>query len=342
MGPRTILKRLVSDQRFTALAVLTLTVGIGITVAIFSLVYGVLLAPLPYPDPERLVDISHTAPGLDLEDMDISVPLYLRYRERVRSFEEMVLVRDDRVSLTGLETPDRVRQGTVTASLFRLARVAPLQGRAFTEEDEQKRAPAVEPRGMVFAPIRGPEGVNVLGNNVSLVVRTDSSPDALADAARAAVWAIDPNVPITHALTLEQLVSEARAPMAFSMSLLLLASVLAVLLAAVGTYGVVSFVVSQRTQEIGVRIALGALRSQVRSMIVRDGLRTVVPGLALGLLGAFLVTRTMASLLYAVSPLDPWSFILASVMLLAVAIAASLLPAERAARVNPLTALRQE
>ncbi|MGH9333393.1 MAG: FtsX-like permease family protein, partial [Vicinamibacteria bacterium] len=244
--------------------------------------------------------------------------------------------------LTGLETPDRVRQGTVTASLFRLARVAPLQGRAFTEEDEQKRAPAVEPRGMVFAPIRGPEGVNVLGNNVSLVVRTDSSPDALADAARAAVWAIDPNVPITHALTLEQLVSEARAPMAFSMSLLLLASVLAVLLAAVGTYGVVSFVVSQRTQEIGVRIALGALRSQVRSMIVRDGLRTVVPGLALGLLGAFLVTRTMASLLYAVSPLDPWSFILASVMLLAVAIAASLLPAERAARVNPLTALRQE
>jgi len=200
----------------------------------------------------------------------------------------------------------------------------------------------VEPRGMVFYPIRGPEGLRTIGTNISLVLRTASSPESLAQPARSAVWSLDPNVPITHVMTLEDLVRDSRAPMAFSMSLLLIASALAVLLGAVGTYGVVTYVVSQRTQEIGVRMALGALRSQVRSMILRDGLLTAVPGLLIGLVAAFALTRTMASLLYSVSPLDPLSFVLAPLLLLAVAVASSLLPAERAAKVNPLTALRRE
>jgi predicted permease len=808
----SVLKRLAADKRFTALSVLTLGGGIGLAVAIFALVYGVLLAPLPYPQPERLVDVSHAAPGLDLDDMDTSVPLYLRYRERISSFEESALVRDGRVSLTGLDTPDRVRQGTVTASLFRLAGVSPLLGRPFSEEDEKKGAPRVvlvserfwrgrlgsdprvlereieidgsrrqvvgvlprsfalpfedidvwlpfefdpevqrlgqfsyrslarlkegatiesalnelraitsnlvaefpedraapvlarsefmplvsplldqmvgdirssflvlsgavgfvllmacvnvanvflvraegrrrelalrsalgasrrqilaeffaeglalalvsgvfalalarvaisallrhvpegvprlsqvsvdgsavafalllsiaaailvallptlpysrpdvvaalneggrgtsagrkrvttrralvalqmalglvlligaglmvrsfselssvspgfrpegaltlrvslpaasydgerisafveevstrlralpgvqsvgtvdtlpltgsatgsghsiedfplgendlppvfitsfadsgyqealgfpllegrfleaadhreqrrvvvvnetiarrywpdsskggalgrrispgraedqgwyeivgvvgdirhesiqsEPIAMVFYPIRGPDGQIVIGTNLSLVIRGGASPESLAEPARKAVWSIDPNVPITHLLTLEELVRDARAPMAFSMSLLLVASALAVLLGAVGTYGVVSYVASQRTQEIGVRMALGALRSQVRSMILRDGLTTAIPGLLIGLLGALALTRTMSSLLYSVSALDPWSFVLAPILLLAVAVVSSLLPAERVAKVNPLTALRR-
>jgi predicted permease len=199
-----------------------------------------------------------------------------------------------------------------------------------------------EPRGTVFYPIQGPEGTGALGTNVCLVVRTEGSPESISEPVRSAVWSLDPNVPITHVLTLEDLVREARAPMAFSMSLLLIASVLAVLLGAFGTYGVVSYVVSQRTQEIGVRMALGALRSQVRSMILRDGLRTVLPGLALGLFAAFAVTRAMASLLYGVSPVDPWSFALAPLLLLLVAVVSSLLPAERASKVNPIVALRRE
>jgi putative ABC transport system permease protein len=89
-------------------------------------------------------------------------------------------------------------------------------------------------------------------------------------------------------------------------------------------------------------MALGALRGQVRSMILRDGLLTALPGLLIGLLAAFALTRTMSSLLYSVSSLDPWSFVLAPLLLLAVAVASSLLPAERAAKVNPLTALRRE
>jgi hypothetical protein len=138
-----VLKRLAVDKRFTALSILTLAGGIGLAVAIFALVHGVLLAPLPYPHPERLVDVSHAAPGLDLDDMDTSLPLNLRYRERIPSFEESALLRDGRVSLTGLDTPDRVRQGTVTASLFRLARVNPLLGRPFHSEDEKKGASPV-------------------------------------------------------------------------------------------------------------------------------------------------------------------------------------------------------
>jgi ABC-type antimicrobial peptide transport system permease subunit len=110
----------------------------------------------------------------------------------------------------------------------------------------------------------------------------------------------------------------------------------------VGIYGVVSYVVSQRTQEIGVRMALGALRSQVRAMVLRDALHTVAPGVAVGLVSAFALTRTMSSILYSVSALDPWSFALAPLILLLVAVGASLLPAERASRVNPLAALRQE
>jgi predicted permease len=806
-------KRLLSEARFTLLAVFTLAVGIGLAVAIFSLVYGVLLAPLPYPHPERLLDVSHAAPGLDLEDMDLSVPLYLRYRERIASFEQIALTRDGRVSLTGLDVPDRVRQAAVTASLFPLAGMQPILGRPFTAEDEQKGAsptvmvserfwrgrmgsdpgvlerdleidgskrrvvgvlpqafalpfedvdvwipfehdpqaqhlgqfsfrglarlkeeatidraaaelaaitenlvnefpdesaapvlvrsrfapvltplldemvgdirtrllvlsaavgfvllmacvnvanvflvraeatrrelalrsalgasgwqilgdffaegvlialvsgvlalllaaaaidlllrfmpegvprlasvsvdattvlaaipislgaavlvallpmlpysrpdttetlreggfrasagkkrmkmrqllvalqmalglvllvgaalmvrsfrelnrvspgfraedaltlrvslpaasypgdrvqafieqaterleslPGVEavgavdalpltgtatgsghsfedfplgekdlppvfitscatggyrqamgfpllegrfleaadhrekrrvavvnqtlarrywpnggalgrrltpgrpetsgwyeivgvvgdlrvealeaePRSMVFYPIRGPEGSECLRSNVSFVIRlrpNGGSPESISTPAREAVWSLDRNLPITQILTLEDLVREARAPAAFSTSLLLVASALALLLGSVGTYGVVSYLVSRRTQEIGVRMALGALRSQVRSMIVGDGLKIALPGLALGLLGAFALTRAMASILYAVSPLDPVSFGLAGLLLLGVAVLSSLLPAERASRVDPLLALRRE
>ncbi|HEY7698715.1 MAG TPA: FtsX-like permease family protein, partial [Vicinamibacteria bacterium] len=199
-----------------------------------------------------------------------------------------------------------------------------------------------EPRGMVFYPILGPEGSGGFGTNVSFVLRTAGTPESIAQPARSAVWSVDPNVPITQVLTLEQLVRDSRAPMAFSMSLLLVASALAVLLGAVGTYGVVSYVVSQRTQEIGVRMALGALPSQMRERILRDGLETALAGLLIGLLGAFALTRTLSSLLYSVSPLDPWSFILAPLLLLGVAVASSLLPAERAAKVSPIVALRRD
>jgi ABC-type antimicrobial peptide transport system permease subunit len=186
------------------------------------------------------------------------------------------------------------------------------------------------------------DGDPSLSGNVSLVIRTSTPPETVAEAVRAAVWELDPNVPITHVLTLEKMVSDARAPMAFSMLLLLVSAALALALGAIGVYGVVSFVVSRRTQEIGVRMALGAERGQVRVMVLRDGLGVVLPGVAIDLVGALSLSRLMKSLLYQVSPLDPLTFAVVPLVLVAVALLASLVPAARASRVDPAVPLRLE
>jgi ABC-type antimicrobial peptide transport system permease subunit len=116
----------------------------------------------------------------------------------------------------------------------------------------------------------------------------------------------------------------------------------ALLLAAVGTYGVIAFVVQQRTPEFGVRLAIGAQASDIRTLVLGQGARLVGAGLALGLAGAFLVVRGLSSLLYETTPTDPLSFVIATLVLAATALVASLIPARRATKVDPLTALRAE
>jgi ABC-type antimicrobial peptide transport system permease subunit len=130
--------------------------------------------------------------------------------------------------------------------------------------------------------------------------------------------------------------------MAFTMILLAIAAAVALLLGIVGIYGVMSYIVSQRTGEIGVRLALGADSGAVAGMIVRQGGTVALAGIALGLMGALAASRVMASLLYRVSPRDPVVFAVTTTTLLAVALVACWLPARRAARLNPLDALRAE
>lgn len=137
---RYALRRLARNPGFAVLSAVTLGLGMGANVAVFSVVRNVALEPLPYPHSERLVEVSHAAPGLKLDDINISVPLYLRYREQAHTFDEMGLVRACAASLTGIDVPLRVRQGTVTASLFDVFDVAPLLGRPFSEDDERKEA----------------------------------------------------------------------------------------------------------------------------------------------------------------------------------------------------------
>jgi ABC-type antimicrobial peptide transport system permease subunit len=126
------------------------------------------------------------------------------------------------------------------------------------------------------------------------------------------------------------------------MLLLLVAALLALLLGAIGMYGVISSVVGQRISEIGVRMALGAQSRRIERMVLADGLKVALPGVLIGLAAAAGLTRLMASELYEVSPLDPATFVLAPLLLTAVAVASSLLPARRAARVDPAIALRAE
>ena len=161
-------------------------------------------------------------------------------------------------------------------------------------------------------------------------------------AVRRIVREIDSTVPLSNARTMEAIVSEAMASTSFTMTLLGIAATVALLLGAIGLFGVISYVVSQRTREIGVRVALGARGEDVQRMIVRQGVTVLIGGVAIGLVGAFALTRLMGAILYEVSATDPWTFAGAPVVLVAVSLLASWLPARRATKVDPVTALRAE
>jgi putative ABC transport system permease protein len=177
---------------------------------------------------------------------------------------------------------------------------------------------------------------------LNVVIRDVHDASQLTQAARAEIKAFDPNQIIWRAQTLEDLLSTSVAPRRFNMLLLGVFAGVALVLAAVGLYGVMSYSVSWRTHEIGIRMALGAERADVLRLVVRQGMTMTVIGLALGLTGAFLLSRVIAGLLYGVSAKDPLTFAGVSIVLLAVALLACLLPARRATRVNPIVALRTD
>jgi predicted permease len=178
---------------------------------------------------------------------------------------------------------------------------------------------------------------------LNLVIRS-AGPDAseLTPAVRAAVKAFDSKQIIWRTQTVEQLLSTSVAPRKFNMMLLGIFAGVALVLAAVGLYGVMSYSVSWRTQEIGIRMALGAKRTDVLRMVVRQGMTMTLIGLAFGLVGVFALSRVMVGLLYGVSPTDPLTFTGVSIILLLVALLACLIPARRATRVDPIVALRTE
>jgi putative ABC transport system permease protein len=176
----------------------------------------------------------------------------------------------------------------------------------------------------------------------ALVVRTNIEPMSLATPVRNAIWSVDKDQTVANIDTMDHIVAQAVARQRFSMLLLGLFAALALLLASIGIYGVMSYSVAQRTREIGIRIALGARRIDVLQMTVKQALKLVGMGMIIGLVAAFLLTRVMATLLYGISATDPVTFISISVVLLAVAILASYVPALRATRVDPMTALRAQ
>ncbi|HEV2914295.1 MAG TPA: ABC transporter permease [Pyrinomonadaceae bacterium] len=179
-------------------------------------------------------------------------------------------------------------------------------------------------------------------NFMSLVVRTSSEPLNMIASVREQVLAIDRDQPVFDIMTMEQRISRSVAQSRFIMLLLGLFSALALLLAAVGIYGVMAYVVAQRTHEIGIRMALGAQARDVLRMVIRQGMTLAFVGVGIGLLGAFALTRLMSSLLFGVTATDPLTFILVALVLSAVALVAIIIPARRATRVDPMIALRYE
>jgi len=204
-----------------------------------------------------------------------------------------------------------------------------------------------EPKESVYYPVlRTLAGDDVATDGApsdfTLVVRGRGEPSALAAPVRGVIRSLDPNLPVARVRPMADVVARSMARTSFTMLLLVIAAAVALLLGSVGIYGVIAYIVSQRTREIGVRMALGAKREDVEKMVLRQGFVLAVTGVGVGLAGALAVTRLMQALLFEVSPFDPLTFAAVPVLLALVALLASWLPARRAASVHPLAAIRYE
>ncbi|HEY7180676.1 MAG TPA: FtsX-like permease family protein [Blastocatellia bacterium] len=278
-----------------------------------------------------------------------------------------------------ISIPDYKR---VSADYFRAMGMRLRAGRSFTEQDNENAPPAViinetmarrdfpgedpvdKRRGVrqtdptiigVVADVKRygletearPEIYSSILQNadvgeISLVIRATGDPLKLAPAARRQVREIDPNLPVMDMMSMEQRLAESVEPRRFQMLLFGAFAILALVIAMVGIYGVISYAVSQRTHEIGIRIALGAQARDILRMVVWRGMRLTLVGVTLGLAAALALTRVMRNLLFEVSATDPATFALIALLLVAVALIASYIPARRAAKVDPLLAIRNE
>jgi ABC-type antimicrobial peptide transport system permease subunit len=179
-------------------------------------------------------------------------------------------------------------------------------------------------------------------SEMNVVVRASGDPAALYSPARKQIQSVDRDLPIYHAVTMEQRVQESLARRRFSMLLLTLFAGIAVALAIIGIYGVVSYMVNQETREIGIRLALGATPRAILHLVIGRGMALAIPGVVIGPLGSLVFTRMMRGLLFGLSPTDPLTFAAIPLLLVSVAVLASYIPAQRATRVDPTVSLHSE
>ena len=207
-----------------------------------------------------------------------------------------------------------------------------------------KNAGLDQPTGTeLFLPFNQPQGMEDAGiQKMYLVLRASGSPSNFINAVRQGVRDLDPGLPLAEVRTMDNVMSDAQSRPRFLTTLLSIFAGVALILATVGIYGVISYSVAQRTTEFGLRMALGAKRKDVLKSVVVQGLKLTLAGVAIGIGGALALTRFLSSLLYGVKPSDPATFIAVSLLLASVALLASYIPARRATRVDPMVALRYE
>jgi putative ABC transport system permease protein len=202
------------------------------------------------------------------------------------------------------------------------------------------------PDPTVFIPAAQTKIGLILGYDVwfptHILVRTSGDPQVLANSIQAAIRETDSSIPVGHVLSMEQILARSLATQRFMMLVVMVFAALALALAAVGIYGVIAFSVSQRTHEIGIRMALGARSGAVLNMVLREGTRLALLGGCLGVAATFAVQNVLASVLFGVQPTDWHTIALACLGLLVVAIVACYIPARRATQVDPMMALRYE
>jgi predicted permease len=202
------------------------------------------------------------------------------------------------------------------------------------------------PRPAVYIPMaQVTDGLTALASRASTlvwIVRTEGAPSQLSSAIQNELQHSSAGLPLTSIRSMDEVVSQSNASADFDTLLMSIFGCTALLLATIGIYGLMAYAVAQRTQEIGIRLALGAELSSVRNMVIAQGMRLAAIGIALGVATSFGLTRLLASVLYGVKPLDPLVFTLVPAMLGAVALFAVWMPARRATRIDPITALRCE
>lgn len=460
---RFALRSLAKARGFTFAVVLTLGLGIGANTAIFSVVRGVLLRPLPHRDGDRLVYLRQSVEGPGGENVLFSVPEILDFRENAKSLGGIAEYSGMVFTLQGDEDAVRMTVGLVTGNYFQVMGLSPVLGRVLSDDDDGTGVPPVivltheywmnrfhgdsgivgqtiridgqavaagepmpraefrtaspeyfraagipllkgreftstdmEGSGLVvilnetlaqrlfpdqdpigqrvawtgdvlrFIPVSGDwrTVIGVVGDTKDggldveaypalfqpfaqeqvfsggLVIRADRDAAGLAPAATRMVRSIAPQDPIENVLTVAEIKDQSVAPRRLNASLVGAFGILAVIIAAVGIAGVLAFSVSARTNEIGIRMSLGADAGRVQRMVIGEGGILLVIGLVLGVIGALFATRVIQGLLFGVAPHDPMTLGAVALVMLAVGIGACWLPARRAARVDPAVAMR--
>jgi putative ABC transport system permease protein len=207
--------------------------------------------------------------------------------------------------------------------------------------DSRQQSLREEPRGEYFVPLaQSTTSAGGAWAGMTMIARTRTDPAALVAPVRRTTWGLDPDLALANVRTLRELVSRSVAQPRFTTLLVLIFGAVALVIAAIGIYGVVAYSVSRRTREVGVRLALGALPSDVVRLIVSQGMAVAGAGIVVGVAGALVVTRAISRLLYGVSPTDPWTFAAIALLLTFVAALAAYLPARRVTRIEPTLALR--
>ncbi len=369
-------RMMLKNPGFTVAAVLCLMLGIGATTGIFTVVNAVLLQPLPYSHPEQLVRVYTEFPAFPnggLHRFWTSGPEFLELRRDTHSWASLDAWITGGANLAGKTQPVRVTAANVSGGLLESLAVAPVAGRLISPSDDVPGAPVVAdisygtwqsvfagdpkivgretyldglkctiigvmPKGFQF---RQPAGEG--NSDMYVVMRPQSGdPRSLVGVVRQQLNAIDPSLPLADVRLMEDVLSRAQSRPRFLTLLLSLFSIVALAIATVGIYGVVSYSVARRTKEFGLRMVLGAQSEDVLGLVMKQGASMVAIGIVAGLATAFALTRLMASLLFGVTATDLPTFAGVTVVLLTVALAACYLPALRATRVDPIQTLRYE
>jgi len=301
---------------FVVTAIATLALGVGATTAVFSVVDRILFRSLPYAHPDRLVSVGVTAPIIPQEFM-----LGGWYRDW-REHQKPAVPNQDPMGQHIKPTPNDPWYTVVG-----VAADAKNSGLAEDMEPEYYQLRRNNPEDWQQAP------------SAALVVKTSLAPQAVAQWIRVQIDGIDPTLPV-DVQTLKERVSQLADRPRFETALLAFFAVVGLLMAVIGLYGVIAYMAVQRNQEIGVRIVLGAGRTDILRLVLSEGLRLVAAGTLLGLAAALAVSRVLRSILFHVGPYDPASYIAVAVLLALVAFAATLIPARAAMKTDPMAALR--